>query len=73
VRRRRAARRRCTRDADHSQEFSRSFSAVPSVHHTPPPLPTQPVSWATLALVVAAGAGVVIYNNVAREKKKTEG
>jgi hypothetical protein len=40
---------------------------------TPPPLPTQPVSWATLALVVAAGAGVVIYNNVAREKKKTEG
>jgi hypothetical protein len=40
--------------------------------HPPNPCP-QPVSWATLALVVVAGAGVVIYNNVAREKKKSEG
>ena len=33
----------------------------------------QPISWATFALLLGTGTAAVVYYNVAREKKKTEG
>lgn len=31
-----------------------------------------PISWATLALTIGAGAAAVVYNNVVKEKKRSE-
>ncbi len=37
------------------------------------PLSMQPVSWATLGLVLTVGAGALLYFNIKREEKKVQG